>query len=411
MIASFNPSLISAQANPYQFLSQYSDIAAIQKGAPAIPGYSHTWYFFGFEESKKLLQSEFIEPNFRKDFQINDSEHEYLSPERLALWQHVANWPLFESPPLHTSRRALLAQSFRQATMLALASYIQAESDRLISQAMLKRYVNLQQEFIAPLAVSVISKVIGIPSPDSTWLKVNTYKISRAFDFGSTSQHYIEGLESLNLLVAFIKEMLIWKKQHLSEDLLSSLICKMDNVEPIDESVVISMMTQVLIAGQETISGLMGNGIYAFTKHAEQLTLLKENPSLIDNAVAEILRYDSSLLFTSTRVLKDNFTYGDIQIRAGETTSVVLAACNHDSRRYSNPSQFDIQRDLSGTELSFGHGIHYCIGSHLARLVTKIALQTLIKKLPNHWVLEEPVIWRSNNNMRGPTSLFVATNN
>lgn len=403
IIEPFNPALISKQPNPYSFLKEYAQQGPIQKGKSAVPGYSHTWYFFGYDESKRLLQSEFTEPNVRTDFEAVDSQHEYYSPERLAIWQHVSNWAIFQNAPTHINRKTLLSQGFRPSAITNLPAYIQSEADSLLARNKAGA-IDIQREFILPLTVAIITRLIGIPAPDANWLKLISQKISLSLDFGSSPHHYIDGWAAFSELIAYLKKMIVWKRDNLGEDILSSLL---SSDPELSEDTILNTLTELLILGQETISDNFGNAIYSLANTPEQLALLQAHPELIDNATAEILRFSAPLLFTSARVLKEDFVHNDTHIKAGETTIVVIATCNRDSRKIEHPDVLDITREISGIEFTFGHGSHYCIGSHLARLTIKLALKSLITGLPHHWSIASPPTWRSNNNMIGPTSLVI----
>jgi cytochrome P450 len=398
----FDPLL---RSDPYAVFRHHVGQGPIQRGGSSMPGYENTWYFFGFEEARQLLRSGLHMPVLRTEIFTQEISGIKLSEDRALLWQHLSEWPLFQNPPMHTHRRALVAHAFRDSSLKKLGSYIKATAGTLLDKALPNKTIEIQQEFSYPLAISAITRVLGLPPPDIAWLKGITRKMANVLDLGYVPAAYAPGISALNELIAYVEESIAWKRQHLSDDLLSQLLRPLEDNTTLGDNLVVTLVTQILIAGQETVSDGIGNGVNLFASHPDQLQLAQCNPQLIENAVQEILRFDSPVQFTSSRTVTSDMQFGDIQIAAGEITIVALGACNRDGRRFDNPDQFDIKRDLSGPELSFGHGIHYCLGVHFARMVMHIAFEELLGKLPKNWILNSPVQWRDNAVFRGPAAL------
>lgn len=401
----FNPFDPSIKTEPYNGYRRYVEIGPIQRGYPSIPGHEDTWYFFGFEEARQALRAPLHKPLFNVNSAKPPSNDSILSNDRALIWQHLSEWPLFQNPPIHTARRALLADAFKEAHLEKLSHSIQLNADRLLDVALSQDSFEIQQNFAYPLAVAAISQVLGIPCPDVTWFKSTTKKLADVLDLGYVPAAYAPGMTALNELITYTEEAIDWKRSHLADDLLSQLVKPVNGDANPDHNTIVSLVTQVLFAGQETVADSIGIAVHTLANHPQQLALLQNNPALLDNAMKEILRFDCPVQFTGSRAASEDIQFGDIKIAAGETTIIALGACNHDKRRFTNPEVFDIQRDLSGPELSFGHGIHYCLGVHLARMVMRIALQTLLERLPKTWVLDRPTVWRDNNVLRGPSAL------
>ena len=408
MTGFFDPLNPLLKSDPYALYKQYLANGSVQRGSPTMPGYENTWYVFGFEEARQLLKSSLHEPLHRVEMSAKETGDIPLSEDRALIWQHLSEWPLFQSPPLHTKRRALLAGAFQEPALKKLEAYLESTADKLLDKALNNNAVNIQQEFSYPLSVTAIAQVLGLPPPDIAWFKGITKKITAVLDLGYVPATYAPGIAALNEIIAYAEDAIKWKRQHLSDDLLSQLLRPIDDVAPLDDGVIVSLITMILITGQETVADGIGNGVNSLIAHPDQLKLARKNPGLIDNVVREILRFDSPLQFTSTRTITRDMHLGDIEIAPGEITIVALGACNRDGRRFHDPDHFDIRRDLSGSELSFGYGIHYCLGVHLARMVMRIAFLALFDKLPKTWALESPVEWRDNVVFRGPTALTLS---
>ena len=400
----FNPLDPNTRLHPYEVYKRYAQHGPIQRGHASIPGYENTWYFFGFEEARQVLKAPFHKPLFSNELPNKDNDTE-LIPDRSLIWRHLSEWPLFQNPPIHTARRALLMDAFKESNLATLEASIRQDADKLLDNSLSKSTCEIQQEFAYPLAVGAISKILGIPCPDIPWFKSITKKLADVLDLGYVPDAYAPGMAALNELITFTEEAIDRKKTHLADDLISQLIKPLNNESNLDHNIIVSLITQVLFAGQETVADSIGIAVHTLVSHPEQLTLLQNNPALLDNAIKEILRFDCPVQFTGSRAATEDFYFGEIKIAAGEPTIIALGACNHDARRFPNPEIFDIQRDLSGPELSFGYGIHYCLGVHLARMVMRIALEKLLERLPEIWAMDKPTIWRNNNVLRGPSSL------
>jgi cytochrome P450 len=162
----------------------------------------------------------------------------------------------------------------------------------------------------------------------------------------------------------------------------------------------------LLVAGHETTVNLIGNGALALLRHPDQLAALRADPSLIDGAVEEMLRYDGPVETTTWRFVRQDLTLAGVRMRAGEPVLVALAAADRDPERFTDPDTFDIRRPAQG-HIAFGHGIHYCLGAPLARLEAAVAIPALLARAPGLALLPEPLTWRPGLLMRGPQRLPV----
>jgi len=398
----FDPQL---KSDPYGLFKQYRQNNPIQLGCSTTPGYADTWYFFGFEEARQLLRCDLHEPQKRIEGLVPETPPD----ARAKIWQHLSGWPLFQDPPLHTSRRAMLASSFRDPALAILNHATEQHADVLLGNILAKNTdeLDIQTEFAFPLAVAAIFRAVGIPAPDTAWFKNITRKLVNVLDLGYVSDAYEPGLAALNELIDFVQEMTRWKTSHLDNDLLSALIKTDAEGQKLADDVITQLITQILFAGQETVADAIGNGVHALVTNPDQLAKLRVNPALMSNLITEVLRYNNPVMFMGSRILPNDKKIGHIVIPAGQPTIVAVAACNHDPRRFDKPQQLDINRDLTNTELSFGHGIHYCLGAHYARQVMQIAFTALLDKLPQKWEIAAPAVWRPNTILRGPLSLRI----
>jgi cytochrome P450 len=296
---------------------------------------------------------------------------------------------------------------FNQQSIHLLSEALQQYADSLMQdiRSTNQQVVDIQESLVFPLAVRAICVLMGIPPLEVDWLKRRTRAIVDFLDLGYTEPAYLPCHVALEEMQARMHQI-IEDRQIRSGSWLDSLVTASEkSASGLEQSSIIALLLQVLFAGQETIGDTIGNAIHRFVMEPAQLAILYQQPALVDNAVEEILRYENPVNFLGTRVLNEDIQLNDVHLEANAATIVVLWACNRDGRRFINPDQFDIQRNLAGSQLSFGHGLHTCIGTHLARLLIRIVLNTLTKQLSQPWQLADAVVWRENMIFSGPLSL------
>jgi cytochrome P450 len=206
----------------------------------------------------------------------------------------------------------------------------------------------------------------------------------------------LEDYDQLNqVAVAFteyFRDLIVERRKKPKEDLISALIAARDQGDKLSEDELLSVCLMLFVTGEETTVHTIGNGMLALLRHPDQMELLKRNPTIIQSAVEEILRYDSPVQQTA-RIAREDVEIGDKTIRSGENVLVSLGAANRDPAQFSNPAQLDLIRD-ENHHLAFSDSIHYCLGAALARLQSQIAINTLVQRLPNLKLNTEKLEWR-----------------
>jgi cytochrome P450 len=194
------------------------------------------------------------------------------------------------------------------------------------------------------------------------------------------------------------------RREKPREDLISRLLQEAGGA--MNDAEIFSMCMLILIAGHETTTNLIGNGVLALLRNPEQLALLRREPERIDAAVEEILRYDSSVQ-AIVRVASEDIELRDKVIRKGQTMMLSVAAANRDPEVFADPDRFDITRSSDQGHASFGKGSHFCLGAALARLETKIAILFLIQKFPQVKIEAQSLNWIPALSHRGLKTLWV----
>ncbi|HEX4018047.1 MAG TPA: cytochrome P450, partial [Frankiaceae bacterium] len=186
------------------------------------------------------------------------------------------------------------------------------------------------------------------------------------------------GDDAMSGFNGYVTAMIEERRARRRDDLLSALIDAEEAGERLSPAELVAMVVQLIFAGHETTQNLMGNGMFRLLRHPDQLALLRAQPDLIPAAIEEMLRYDPPITFTS-RIVRADTEIDGIPVAADQLVMLNLTAGNHDPKRFAQPARFDVTR-ADVRPLSFGHGMHFCLGANLARLEAEVAFSTLLRR-------------------------------
>jgi cytochrome P450 len=274
-------------------------------------------------------------------------------------------------PPEHTRLRKKLTGAFTVKRVKQLEEHIIEVAERQLDElARLTPPVDLVKEFALPVPSLVICELLGVPYADRDTFQVNSAK------FLVKDQTLEEKMAAYLALNTYLTELVTGKRAAPGEDILSDLA--RDDDLAIDELTGIAFL--LLFAGHETTANMLALGTFALLEHPGQLAELRADPDLLPDAVEELLRYLSigDIFF---RYATEDLELGGETIAKGSTVIVSLLAANHDPRRFDNPDTLDIHRTARG-HLSFGHGVHQCLGQQLARIEMRAGFEGLIRRFP-----------------------------
>lgn len=332
---------------------------------------------------------------------------DWQPPEAWRPWfDMTANWMLFRDPPAHTRLRGLVGTAFTPRAIASLRDGIARTADELLDAALAKREFDLVADYAFELPVRVIADMLGVPREDRAQFKSWSHVLARAIDFNMDDSFMNAASDVARALDGYIRGLIEDKRARPGDDILSGIAHARVNDDRLTTEEIVGTVALLLFAGHETTVNLIGNGALAFMRHPDQLAALRADPGLIENAVEEVLRYDSPVQAT-TRVLFEDVVVENVTLPRGREVTIWIGAANHDPRVFDAPERFDIRRkDIK--HLSFGGGIHYCIGASLARLEGQIALSRLFDRSPGLRVLDAEPRWRELVVLRGMESLHVA---
>jgi cytochrome P450 PksS len=288
-------------------------------------------------------------------------------------------------PPEQTRLRKLANQGFTTRAIESWRSIIQNTTDRLLDRVQNHGGMDVVSDLSLPLPGFIIPEIMGVPETDRANLLEWAMDIAKIFGAAGGSNIEIEELarkadKAAVQFSALIRQLVEQRRRQPGTDIISLLSVAYQeqgfNFEELP-----SVCNQILNAGLLTTTDLIANGVNALLCHPDQLEKLKKNPSLIDSAVEEMIRFDTSVPFFF-RIAKQDLTIGAKEIAAGSVIVLGLAAANHDPEKFDSPEVFDITR-TPNEHFGFGSGIHYCVGAVLARMELTICLSKLLRRLPN----------------------------
>ena len=318
----------------------------------------------------------------------------------------VAKSMLVSDPPDHTRLRTLVQKAFTPRIVEQLRPRIHAIVDDLLDHAFARGpEFDLIADLAYPLPVIVIAELLGVPAEDRATFHGWSATLAASLDPLVSSDLMDRAWVSRDALHAYLRGIIAERRREPRSDLISALVAVEERGDTLREPELVVMCTLLLIAGHETTVNLIGNGTLALLKHPEQLSRLREAPTLISSAVEELLRFDSPVQMTG-RLVTEDVQLGGKAIGAGEFVLPLLGAANHDPSQFSEPHQLDITRNPN-PHVAFGRGIHFCLGAPLARVEGQIAIGSLVRRCPNLRLNGTPKR-RDQITLRGLESLPVA---
>jgi cytochrome P450 len=309
-------------------------------------------------------------------------------------------------PPEHTRLRRLVSKAFTARRVEGLRPRVQEITDALLDRITPRGRAELIGEFALPLPITVIGELLGVPEADRDRFRAWTDEmLDRPFDPRSDMARVTAAREQM---YGYLTDLVAAKRARPADDLLTALIETSDEGERLAEHELLAMIFLLLIAGYVTTVSLVGNGTLALLRHPDQLDRLRADPSLVPQAVEELLRFDGPVNPGLTRFAMEDVEIGGVRIPRGDVVLLAIAAADRDPARFSDPDRLDVGAVDPG-HLAFGHGMHYCLGAPLARLEGQVAFTALLARLPDLALAarEDELRWTGGGVLRGLRELPV----
>ena len=340
---------------------------------------------------------------FGKDFVDRSSRRYGPAIMEEPIFRCMRHWMLQQDPPDHTRLRGLVVKAFTARRVEDMRPRIQHIVDETLDAVAARGHMDLIEDYAFRLPVTIICDMLGIPEDHREVFYRSSRNGGRLLDPVPLSPAEIAEANAGNAMATmYFQQLFELRRRNPGDDLTTQLVQAEEDGSKLSNEELTANIILLFGAGHETTVNLIGNGLLALYRNPDQLALLKANPALIGNAIEEFLRYDSSVQMTGRVALEDIDDLGGKRVPKGESVLCLLGSANRDPAVYPDrPERLDIARP-NVRPLSFGGGIHFCLGAQLARIEAEIAISTLLRRLPNLRLddAEDPE-WRPTFVLRG----------
>ncbi len=400
MTSNVNIASSAFKANPYPFYARLRAEAPVY--SVPLPDKQAAWLVTRYDDVVTVLKDE----RFAKD------RLQALTPEQVAKlpWIPKKFMPLNRNmldldAPDHTRLRSLVHKVFTPRLVENMRVRVQNLTEELLDAVQGRGHMDLIRDYALPLPTTIISQMLGVPEKDRN--KFHRWS-SRIVSSTSSKFGMFKAVPNVLAFMRYIRKLIEIRRAHPADDLLTALVQTEEAGDQLSQDELLAMVFLLLIAGHETTVNLIGNGTLALLEFPEQMEKLRNEPGMIKSAVEELLRFHSPLETATERFTREDLTLAGVAIPRGALVYAVLASANRDESQFENADALDLAR-ANNKHLSFGLGAHYCLGAPLARLEGQIAINTLLRRLPEFRLAipHRKLRWRKGLVLRGLEALPV----
>jgi pimeloyl-[acyl-carrier protein] synthase len=393
----FNPWLPEIHANPYPVYRRLREEDPVHQPFPGV------WILSRHRDVAAL----FRHPGMSSDRRNSPVYEEFIKalpvePDEGALTPSM----LFLDPPDHDRLRRLANKAFTPRAVDRLVPRIHQVVDQLLDRAREMGSFDVVADLAYPLPVTVISEMLGVPEADRDRLRAWSLDLIYTLDPMLSVEALARAQRAGAEFRAYLRELIADRRGHLGDDLLSGLIQAEDDGQQLTMNELVATCVLLLVAGHETTSSFIGNGMLALLRNPDQYARLHEDPGLMRNAGEELLRYESPVQLTGRLVLRDTEIAGQ-RIEAGQDVVALVGAANRDPEVFAEPDRLDVGR-VDNRHVAFGGGIHFCLGAPLARMEGGAAIAALATRFPSLELATDHPQWRDTITLRALSALPVA---
>jgi cytochrome P450 len=363
--------------------------------------YLHAWVVTGYQDCITVLHK------FSADRTPNPEQIKAMGIERLApIAQVMTKQMLFMDAPAHTRLRKLCSVAFTSRRIENMRTHIAEIAETLIARALPKGKIDLIADFAAPLPAIVTAEMLGVPTEDHEQLKSWSADFAEMLgNFQHNPDRAARVLKSVEEMQAYFRAAIREQARLPREGLIHSLMTAEVEGARLTEEEIIANTIVTMVGGQETTTNLIGNGMLTLLRNPDALAQLRDDPTIIETAVEELLRYESPSQHTA-RIAPENSELGGKRIKKRDAVMAVMAAGNRDPLRFADPDKLDLLRQ-DNRHLAFGWAAHFCFGAPLARMEGQIAFTALLGRLKDIALPPQNLVWRENLGLRGLKALNV----
>ena len=396
---SYDPADPAVRRNPFPLYARLQDEDPVH-WSPAL----RAWVLTRYDDVRQMMLSDTLSPDRLRPFyaQLQGERRELLAE----VMRYMSLWMVFRDPPEHTRLRRLVGTVFNLKALESLDGAVTRVVDHLLDALPTDRPIDWAHDVAMPLPAFVIMDMLKIPYAAYPELKQASDEL-RAFIGGARADgnRYNRARSGAERLANFFRALIAERRAAPGDDFVSRMIAARDNEGRLSEDELVATCMLVLFAGHETTTHLLGNAVHALLDHPEQLQRLRDEPTLIDSAVEEFLRYDGPSNAIA-RVVKVDHEIEGRQLKAGDRVFGFANAANRDPRAFAEPQGLDLGR-TPNRHLTFGFGLHFCMGAPLARLEAKRCIGRLVERFPRIERAAGTPDWIDALAMRGVANLPV----
>jgi cytochrome P450 len=311
-------------------------------------------------------------------------------PGELPNWSRFIRGSFIDlEPPKHTRLRRLVQWAFTRRSTETYRPRLEATAAQALEIALERGSMEAIDDYATPIPLAMIADLLGIPPADQPQLVAWSHAIVRVFDQGSTASEGQAAEAAVVAFVDYVRAVLEDRRREPRQDLISSLIAANFEGDRLDDDELIATCILTLNAGHEATVQAIGNGLLALAVHPHQFELLASDPAgLAELASEELLRYDSPLQMFERWVL-ENLEWNGVPLRQGTKVGLLFGSANHDEAVFTNPEQLDLGR-TANPHVSFGGGVHYCVGAPLAKVELEVAFAAFAAAVKRFELTSEP---------------------
>jgi cytochrome P450 len=404
-----NDSLDRALVSPQMLSNPFPVYARLREEAPV--AWSNQW------QAWVVSRYEHVEPSLKDKENLSNENRQGLLFEHLPAQQqqdlsrlrhYFAQKDVIGSdPPDHTRMRSLVQKAFTPKMIASLKPRIEALADELVGAAVTKGEFDFVDDVAHPLPVILIAEMMGAPPEDRHLFKRWSADILGFQGSGKTQYDTaIVSQQSLTELFDYMTSLVEERRREPKDDLITALALAEEDGARLSRDELLATCNTILTAGHETTTNLIGNMVRELLLRPHAWREVQDDPSLIAGAVEESLRLDAPKQRNFRRI-KRTHDFGGVTLHENQMIFQLIGSANRDPDRFADPDAYDIHRSNAKDHLSFGIGIHFCLGASLARTEASVVLEALIRHVPDLRITEKGYTWQDRQQFRGPGSLWV----